>query len=275
MININYTSKGIKVETLDLLSVLSEDQLPLTFQFVRSVNKKIIWDVKLISNSWAGFPDNEMIDVLIIDNKGNQISEYKWDVLLHGDLIYQKFYNYFLNNKNTKGIAIGTHNGEFGEWVPVALQNLSEITLIEASKFQYNELVNNFSKFSNLKFINELVTVNGKDTLFYEGGNGYTNSVLKRVTEYWETDPITETPRSSLKFSNLITEDISWIHLDCEGIDYNLIMSLEESKLTQLDLILFEYNNSSSKERNLINEYLISKGYQTYKERGVSIAFKK
>lgn len=275
MININYTSKGIKVETSDLLSVFSEDQLPLTFQFVRSVNKKIIWDVKLISNSWAGFPDNEMIDVLIKDNKGNQISEYKWDVLLHGDLIYQKFYNYFLNNKNTKGIAIGTHNGEFGEWVPVALQNLSEITLIEASKFQYNELVNNFYEFPNLKFINELVTVDGKDTLFYEGGNGYTNSVLKRVTEYWEKDPITESTRSSLNFSNLITEDINWIHLDCEGIDYNLIMSLEESKLTQLDLILFEYNNSSSKERNLINEYLISKGYQTYKERGVSIAFKK
>ena len=274
MIDINYVSNEIKVSTQDLKEIFNEDQLPLNVSFVRPVNQKIIWEVILNSNSWATFPDSEMVDVIIKDNKNNKILEYKWDVLLHGDQIYQKFYTSLLNGKTNKGLAIGTHNGEFGEWVPIALANLSEITLIEGSKKQYNELVNNFSHLSNLTFKNQLVTEDGTNTLFYEGGEGYTNSVLKRVIEYWEKEPITETLLPSVRFSELVTEDINWIHLDCEGIDYNLIMSLSKQQLNNLDLIVFEYNNSSPKERHIIDEYLKSKGFQTYKKRGVSIAFK-
>jgi len=51
-------------------------------------------------------------------------------------------------------------------------------------------------------------------------------------------------------------------------------MSLSNQQLNNLDLIIFEYNNSSPKERHIIDEYLKSKGFQTYKKRGVSIAFK-
>ena len=59
-----------------------------------------------------------------------------------------------------------------------------------------------------------------------------------------------------------------------EGIDFELIMSLTDKQLSHLDIIIYEYNNSSDQERELINKFLIEKGFQTYREQGVSIAFK-
>lgn len=267
-------SDTIQVNTFNLEDLFYEDQLPLKFQFKRQINEKILWEVELASNSWATFPDTEMIDVIVVDQENNTIYSQKWNVVINGSKIYKVLWNYCLTNPNSKGIVIGTHDGEFGEWVPVAIDKLSEITLVEASEKQFNELIDNYSTYSNLKFINQLVTKDGGDTVFYEGGKGYTNTVVKRVIDYWETEPITETIRESIKFSELITPDVNWVHTDVEGIDFELIMSLTDKQLSHLDIIIYEYNNSSDYERELINNFLIEKGFNTYREEGVSIAFK-
>jgi hypothetical protein len=97
---------------------------------------------------------------------------------------------------------------------------------------------------------------------------------LKRVIDYWETAPITSTPRTSISFKSLITPDINWIHLDVEGIDDKLIMSLENSTFNHIDLIIYEYNNLDDNEREIINNFLINKGYTTYREGGIGLAEK-
>jgi len=273
LIKIKY-EQGIKINTFNLSEVFGEEQLPLKFNFVRSVNGNKLWDTELNSNSWAAFPDNEIVDVIVFDKLNNLVYVKKWNVLMNGTFIYKKLWNYCLKNKNNKGVVIGTHNGEFGEWVPVAIDKLSDIILVEASQKQFSSLVKNYSDYDNLKFVNELVTKDGGNVIFYEGGKGYTNTVVKRVIDYWEKEPITETERTSIKFSDLITEDVNWIHTDVEGIDYELIMSLSDNQLSHLDIIIYEYNNSTPDERELINNYLIEKGYKTHRENGVSIAYK-
>jgi hypothetical protein len=273
LIKIDY-EQGIKVNTFNLSKVFTKEQLPLKFNFVRSVNKNKIWDVELNDDSWATFPDDEIVDVIVFDKLGNLVYEKKWNVLMNGTFIYKKLWNYCLKNKNTKGVVVGTHNGEFGEWVPVAIDKLSDIVLVEASQKQFTSLVKNYRNYNNLKFINELVTKDGGNIIFYEGGKGYTNTVVKRVIDYWEKEPITETERNSIKFSDLITDDVNWVHTDVEGIDYELIMSLSDNQLLNLDIIIYEYNNSTPDERELINNYLIEKGYETHRENGVSIAFR-
>jgi hypothetical protein len=273
LFNIEY-EEGIKINTFNLSVVFNKEQLPLKFNFVRSVNKNKIWDVELSDNSWASFPDDEIVDVIVFDKIGNLVYEKKWNVLMNGSFIYKKLWNYCLNKKNNKGVVIGTHNGEFGEWVPVASDNLSEIILIEASDKQYRELVKNYKKFDNLTFINALITTDGNTTNFYEGGKGYTNSVLKRVIEFWETEEISTTIKESMKFSSLITPDINWIHLDVEGLDDKLLYTLSDEQFNHIDLIVFEYNNLSTEERENINEFIISKGFNSYRERGVCIAYK-
>lgn len=273
MISISYNDY-IKVETGDLTSVFYSNQLPLTVEFSKQINSRKIWSVELTNNSWASFPDVEMVDTVVKDKMGNLITSYKWDVILNGSFIYKKLWNYCLTNKNTKGLVLGTHNGEFGEWVPVATNRLSQITLVEASKKQFDELVNNYSDYENLEFVNEVVTKDGESTIFYEGGKGYTNTILKRVIDYWEKEPITQSYRTSLKFSDLVDKDISWIHTDVEGIDIELIMSLSDEQLNHIDIIIYEYNNSNPEERKLIQTFLNQKGYTNYVEEGVGLGFR-
>jgi hypothetical protein len=175
LIKIDY-EQGIKVNTFNLSKVFTKEQLPLKFNFVRSVNKNKIWDVELNDDSWATFPDDEIVDLIVFDKLGNLVYEKKWNVLMNGTFIYKKLWNYCLKNKNTKGVVVGTHNGEFGEWVPVAIDKLSDIVLVEASQKQFTSLVKNYRNYNNLKFINELVTKDGGNIIFYEGGKGYTNT---------------------------------------------------------------------------------------------------
>lgn len=272
-----YNAEGIRVETDDL-NFLQKDQLPLTVKFLRNVSNRILWSSEVGSYGWVTFPDSDMIDVQIEDAQGVILKRHRWDVFLDGSYFYQTLWSYcwkrFSEGKKNKGLAIGTHNGEFGEWVPLSQNTLSEITLVEGSQKQFEELFVNFSKSPHLRFINEIVTEDGRDILFYEGGEGYTNSVRKDVIEYWERASITETKRTSLKFNDLVTEDMNWLHLDVEGIDDKLIMSLDENKFQNLDIIIFEYNNLSTEDREKIDLYLKDRGYDTYREKGICLARK-
>lgn len=274
MIKINYSTDSIRIETHNLNVVFNSEQLPLHFDFVRQVNGKKIWDTRLNSNSWAIFPDTEMIDVIVKDNSGIHLFTHRWNVVTNGTLPYQKLWNYCKLNPNSKGVVVGTHSGEFGEWVPAALDKLAHITLVEASEKQFTDLSQNYSNCDNLIFVNELVTDNGEDIIFYEGGKGYTNSVEKTVIESWETEEITSTLRSSIKFSDLVTQDTKWIHLDVEGIDDKLLYSLSDDQYSRLDLIVFEYNNLSTEKREEINNFVISKGFISFRENGICIAHK-
>lgn len=278
MISIEYSNDSIKVETQELNSVFDSNQLPLKLEFARQVNSKVIWDTKLSSYSWASFPDTEMIDVIVTDNLGNQIHSHKWNCIENGTFMYQKLFNFCLLNKSkniqNKGVVVGTHNGEFGEWVPVALNKLSDIVLIEGSQKQFESLIKNYRNYENLQFVNELVTKDGGNVTFYEGGEGYTNTVVKRVIDYWEKEPITETKRESIKFSDFITDDINWIHMDVEGIDDELLYSLSDTQFNHINLIIFEYNNLSEEKREKINNFILSKGFNTFREKGICISYK-
>jgi hypothetical protein len=279
LFEVEYNGEGIKVQIKDLTDFSNEIPQPLTVKFVRQIGKKVIWSCELNSNSWATFPDNEMIDTIICDKDDNVLYEKKWDVTEHGNFIYQKLWytllKNFHNGKKNYGVVVGTHKGDFGEWVPIIMKNLSSALLVEASENQFTTLSENYKSISNVQLLHNLVTPDGEDCLFYEGGQGYTNSVLKRVIEYWEKEPILETKRQSLKFSTLVDEKVNWIHTDVEGLDPQLLMSLSDEQFRGLDIIIYEYNNSDPEEREIINEFLISKSFETFREEGVGICFRK
>ena len=45
-----------------------------------------------------------------------------------------------------RGLVIGTHDGEFGEWVPVVKKRECEVVLVEASDSQFQKLKENYPK---------------------------------------------------------------------------------------------------------------------------------
>lgn len=274
MINIEYNSDGIKITTAEISRIFEDRQLPLKIAIRKYISNEVIWSTTVGDYMWVSFPQNEMKNVTIHDAHGNLIKEYKWNVFDHGSIFYKSLWLYcrkLINQgKRPVGLAVGTHDGEFGEWVPIAQNFMSDITLVEASNKQFTKLKENFSSYKDLKFINEVISCNGEDVEFFEGGEGYTNSVVERVIRSWETEDISKTIRKSVSFNSLIEEKkIDWIHLDVEGLDVKLIMSLKKENIP--NLIIFEDYNLNDEDRSDIDNWIKENGFKYHSEGGICL----
>lgn len=282
MIEITYDSQ-IKIKTGDLTGLFKPEQLPINFQIKNVVSKKVIWQTNLNSGMWANFPTTEMNDVVVNDAQGNFIYQYRWDVIQHGSIFYKSLWLYCksLINKGVKpkGLVIGTHDGEFGEWVPLVRNFMSDMILVEGSQKQFNSLKNNYDGKQGITLIQNLVTTDGSDVEFFEGGAGYTNSVVKRVIEHWEKEQIHSSKRTSISINNLIhdhfeawNKKMDWLHLDVEGLDAKLLMAINEQNLP--DFIIYEDFNLEPEEKQNLIQYFKSKGYTLHSEGGIGMARK-
>mgnify|MGYP000500902678 FL=1 len=140
------------------------------------------------------------------------------------------------------------------------------------------KLSNNYSNNSLVKPIQNLITTDGSDVEFFEGGEGYTNTIVEKVIRHWETEEINSTTRNSISITDLILNEcdskIDWLHLDVEGLDAQLIMGIDETKVQLPNFIIFEDYNLSQDKKEEIYGWFHNKGYQTYSEGGICEAVK-
>jgi FkbM family methyltransferase len=280
MITITYNSEGIKVNVGHISKY--NQNLPLKLKIKKHVSGELQWSTNLNDNWYATYPNTEMFDVEICDSKDKTIYVKKWDVMEHGNHFYKSLWMYnksvLSNGKFPKGLVIGTHDGEFGEWVPIVQKRECNVILVEASENQFNKLKNNYKNNSLVKPIQNLITPNGGEVEFFEGGAGYTNTVVENVIRHWEKEEISSTKRNSISITDLILNEcgghIDWLHLDVEGLDAKLIMGIDEDKITLPNFIIFEDYNLSQDKKDEIYNWLHQKGYQTYSEGGICEAVK-
>lgn len=266
MITIDYSNHEIKVSIGNVSQIY---ETPLKLKIVSQVSEKEVWTSELSDNWWATFPNNEINNVRIFDKDGNLVTSRDWNIINDGSYLYKALYLYcsktLIQGKKPKGMAIGTHDGEFGEWVPCVLDNKTNAILIEASNNQFENLKKNYQYFNNVKLVNSLVTTDGKDVEFFEGGRGYTNSIVERVIRSWETEEINSSLKESTSINELISEPLDWLHTDVEGYDAELIMGIDKTKLP--NFIIFEYENLNPDQNEELKNYLLNLGYGLeYKE---------
>ena len=200
----------------------------------------------------------------------------------HGNYFYKSLWLYnkdlISKGKFPSGLVIGTHDGEFGEWVPTVMNGDCMVTLVEGSDNQFKKLKNNYKNRQSVKMIQNIITPKGGEVEFFEGGRGYTNTVIEKVIRDWETEEITSSKKQSISINDLILNEcngqIDWLHLDVEGLDAKLIMSIDETKVNLPNFIIFEDNNFNQDEKNEIYSWLRNKGYDIKSEMGVCEAIK-
>lgn len=275
MITINYNSEGIKID-IGELSKYNPNQ-PFKVKILKHVSGEEQWSTELQDFWYATFPNTEMFDVQISDSKGQILYTKRWDIMEHGNHFYKSlwFYNKKIISEGRlpKGLVIGTHDGEFGEWVPIVLKRDCEVVLVEGSDVQFDKLSQNYKNNHRVKCVKNIITTDGKDVVFYEGGLGYTNSVVENVIRNWEKEEITSVVKPSLSLNDLILSklngEIDWLHLDVEGLDSKLIMSIDETKIKLPNFIIFEDFNLDDNEKNTIYDYLKVRGYVLKSEGGI------
>ena len=275
MITVTYSADGIHVKA-DEISKYNKN-LPLTVNIKKHVSGELQWSGLLNDNWFATYPNTEMFDIEITDSKANLIYIKTWDIMEHGTHFYKSLWLY---NKHLlaggifpRGLVIGTHDGEFGEWVPVVKKRECEVVLVEASDSQFQKLKENYSNNSRVKLVQKLITPTGGEVEFFEGGKGYTNSVVESVIKNWETEEIRSTRRESIGITDLILNEcggrIDWLHLDVEGLDADLIMAIDQTWVLLPGFIIFEDYNLSTDKKSQIYNWLTDKGYQIYSNGGI------
>lgn len=236
------------------------------------------WEQPVIFGNWYSWNGGGIYrwNIEVYSKSQGIIFEKKYNSLYDGDKIEKLFTIFCKKNKNTKGIVVGSHNGNWGHWVQSVIDGDTECIIVEGSEKQYLQLEKSYSGFSNCTLINEIITVDGNPVEWYTGGNGFTDSVRKNVLEiFLEENEISKEYRDTKNINELITEnnyqDLNWLHTDVEGYDAELIMGLNYLP----EFIVFE--NMHIKENGeydkLIN-YLRSKDYKIIESGIDSVAMK-
>ena len=276
--NVNYNYKfpdfSSDVVAINVYDISKFTSLPIRIEIINSIDCTLVYATSITTDyyeTWYG--PGEMKDVIIRDANGEKIFERKWN-LTDGTRLLKCLHNFCHkmtshNNKPT-GLAIGTHAGYFGEWVPAVREKISNAFLIEASNKQFNRLYENYNDFSNVKLYEKLITTDGKDIEFFENydptideGKGYINTVVKGLFPEHEKIHGRMSPSTSLNEFIIKEMDgkIDWLHLDVEGYDAKLLLSMDEMLYSLPKLIIWEYTLIKQEEKLSLEKFLIDKGY--------------
>lgn len=240
---------------------------PFTFQIVNTIDNLVKWEIGgMTDGHWATYvePCNSIANIK--NSKGEVVKYFEWETMSHGDFSHKVFLEWCKENKGSKGISIGTHDGTTGEWVVPINDNLIEAYLVEASEKQYNDLVENYKGKSNAHTIMSLVTKDGLDIEFFESEDGFTNSTSREHVLKFSNN-VVSVFKKSISLNELIIQcglenDLKWLHLDVEGIDDELVMSLDDKKIKMPDIIIYESLNLSDDRKRSVIKWLESKSYQ-------------
>lgn len=250
---------------------------PITVEFKNIISNEIHYTQTLSSNTWCKWSGAELItDIYFYSSDRNLIHKHKWDILVDGDEIEKSLWFYLMNRKTqgikSKGLVIGTHDGRNGHWIYSIKHKLSDALLIDGSDKQFEDLRKNYEWFENVKMLNTIVTPNGGLVEWYQGGEGYTDTVVSDLIHDWlDESQITKIQKDSISFVKLTNEnDFDWIHLDVEGIDGDLILSLEKLP----NVIVYESMNLSNKMKSDLETWFKKNGYTTLVCNGNTMATK-
>jgi hypothetical protein len=285
MISFEYTrpneihSEGNTKITVDYnaSTYYDEKQFPLHLMY-KTLMGEVAWSTDLYPGWFSEYSMISNTTIEIIDSLGNKLFDWKWDPFVHGDYAHQYFEIWSLNNRGSNGIAIGTHNGMTGEWVGPVNKGLLKSTLVEASDIQFKDLLKYYNDKKWINCVQSLITTDGNDVVFYEGGNGFTNSLSKDIIEkHINVKQITTTLKPSKSINNLIIETsergkVKWLHIDVEGMDGELIYAINDDLLPEL--LLFESLHMENEYYDNLCNHLTNKGYSITKSGWNTICIK-
>ena len=276
MINVSYNrmlnQTGVEVGDLNPIG-----GGPIKVVLKNIISKEIHFTQILNSNTWCRWSGAELItDILFYDQNDTLIHHHSWNILSDGDEIEKSLWFYLKsrkqNGKKSNGLVIGTHDGRNGHWIYPVKENLSEVLLIDGSEKQFSELKKNYEWKPNTKFLNTIVTPYGGKVEWYQGGEGYTDTVVSELIHDWlDESQITKVEKESISFVELTNSNVfDWIHLDVEGIDGDLILSLEKLP----NVIIYESMNLHYEMQNKLKDWFNQNGYKTLECNGNTMATK-
>jgi FkbM family methyltransferase len=270
---INYTKKKLLNSKSELNCKLQFNSQTLNYPLIvyfTTQSGSIIWSTTIPqSNIWCELPNSRNLDIRIIDNKGEIVLNYIWEDNFNSDICELKFIEwckFFISqeNKKPKGIVIGSHNGLTGEWVNANNKGLIGSTLlIEPNEKPFQQLISNYQNDFKFSFKNILVSENGGYIDFYtdENEDSESSSTILSNIHKNHSNVITKHLYSRTLNDLIIEFSPDWLHLDVEGLDGKLLLSVPDDTIEKLKFIIWEDIHLLDDEKILLKNKLSNNGF--------------
>jgi FkbM family methyltransferase len=244
-INITNNSTELRCEISNNINkFISNNEFPFKFQIYSLFDKNLKWEVELYPGMWASFPQSRDINAKVISKSGIILKEYYYHYS-DEDLSLYEFWDYFGKYNKSTGLILGCGDGLWGEWVNSLHINKNKCHLVEGSDFIFNQLKENYKNQKNVYLHNILISKDSSNIKFYDDGvNGNSSLNLEYINKLnngINLNNIKE--KSTVSLNDFLHKfpDITWIRFDLEGIDFELIMSLDDNNLNRLEMIQYEH----------------------------------
>jgi len=214
---------------------------------------------------WATWDNVRDVVIQIQTSGGSVLRSWTFDYGI-SDLPIYEFWDYFcVLNRNSIGLILGAGNGRWGEWVIPVNREFLECHLVEASEGTFRQLVETYEGNPKIKLHNKLVTADGLDCKFYEGqhSDGLNTTNFEYLKKIDSTANENFTWKKSVSIRDLISEigPVNWIRMDLEGIDFDIIKSLDLEFIRSLRMLQYEHFHLQEEKREEIDSIMIPLGF--------------
>jgi hypothetical protein len=259
-------------------SFLGENEFPLRVVIKNTYgDEKVRWESELPVNHFMEYYHFENKTLNVYTATGRSIVEHKWNPDVYGTTAQHMLDLWLKSNDKSKGVAIGTNDGQTGEWVDAFWKNkIGNMLLVEASEDAYIRLVNNYRQdewemSKKAKCVNAVITPKHNERLVFwetEQSNGEINSVDKTHLHLHGANNVKQVDKISVGINELLIDndfaDLDWLHIDVEGLDDKLIRALDFNRISKPKLIIYE--KLHVKEEARLELWFYSNGYELYKD---------
>lgn len=251
----------------NISNFLNEFDLPLNVKFLNYYTNEILWETNLGSNMWAKFNIVIGSKIEITTKNGKTIKEVGYNKLKYSNIIDDVFTTTILSKNLKNGVVIGAGSGSYGEWIYLIKNEKTSAILIEPDEKEFKKLLQYYSQYENVELLNICVDIEDGEKEFWLAPEGNVNSLKKENClkyDIKENDLINKKIKVYSLNNLLKNKNIDWIRLDVEGIDSELILSLDDEILNKLKYIQYEHINITEDEKINTNLYLESKGFNVF-----------
>ena len=164
---LNSVDNKVTFRTHGVSKIINKNEFPLNIYISKYINDEIVWKTTANDNWFVDYNDFNFKNISVTTKSGKIIFEERF-VPNKQDSLHQLFLTYCSSKPNNFGLAIGTHDGEYGEWVQSVKEGHTNAILVEASDKQFSGLTDNYKSIKNVKLIQSLITTNGDEVSFFE-----------------------------------------------------------------------------------------------------------
>lgn len=274
-INFEISDELFKV-TIDgsLIDIINVNELPLKFRVEDWLTGDILYEFDMNPGWWSTYNNTSFKNFCVYTKSGKILKKKSFDPHNEVSKIEEAFNIWVTSNTRSNGLVLGAGTGRWGEWLLNTTNNDCRVVLVEGDPNNQELLYQAHKNRPNVSIEKCVVSTDGGLVKFWVAPQNMVSSLDKSVVEKFWPNIEPEFVEVESKSINQIIQthfekELDWIRIDLEGLDHQILMSLDLELVPNLKMVIYENMNISNEEIEEINTKLSKLGFGKFINIGI------